>query len=196
VKSTITGTSYVSIALTSWDEVKKANGLTAAPVSEPDQTEPIGGYPKLSNGEMIALIQAWKRAAARSRIPTWGGWYELTLDALGWHAPGDRFKDAQADARAPVDDATVRLFWTSVASLAGQLDAAKTVIRPLYIDWSYAGFEAAAREAWRKMKEEGGSASAGPAPASAPEPASESAGSGLLIVLLLAAWATSRRKKG
>jgi len=196
MRSSITGKTYVEIALASWDEVKKANGVTASPVSEPDQETPTGGYPRLSNGEMIALIQAWKRAAARSRIPAWGVAYELTLDALGWHAPGDRFKDGKDDAKQPVDDATVRLFWGSAGALAGQLDAAKTVIRPLYIDWSYAGFEAAAREAWRKMKEEGGSASAGPAPASAPEPAAKPAGNGLLIVLLLAAWATSRRKRG
>lgn len=194
VKNTITSNTYVGIALASWDEVKRANGITASPVTSPDQ-EPVAGYPKLSNGEMIALIQAWKRAAARSKVPTWGGWYELTLDALGWQKPGDRFKDSRADAQAPVDDATVRVFWTSIAQLAGQLDATHTVLRPLYIDWSYPGFEAAAREAWRKMQEEGGSASAGPAPTST-EAAAASGGNGLLIVLLLAAWATSRRKKG
>lgn len=194
MRTTYGGKSYPEIALLLESEVQSANGETASGVTHPDE-EP---YPALSNGELIALVQAWKRAAARSKSPTWKGWFDLVLDALGWAQPGDRFIMTREHAKEPADPSVVAMFWESLTELTTQLDRAGTVVKPLIVDWSYAGYEQAARDAWRKMKEDGIATAAPPIDDSA-APAAESGGGGggwLLLAILAAALATKKQRKG
>jgi hypothetical protein len=187
--STFTGSTYGKIEAALFQAVDKANGKLLA-------TDAEGGiyYPRLTWGQMVALSAAWKRAAARSTL-RWRGWYELMKYALGWTQAGDRFIMEKQWANTSADPASLALFWSEIGKLAGDLDAAGTKIAPLYVDWTWAGYEAAARDAWSQMKIEREAAPGSPAPALTPE-ASESSGWGgalILIALLIAAGMASKK---
>lgn len=194
MKSSFSGKSYPEIGLLLFNELEAANGDTSSSVTHPDEVP----YPALSNGELIALVQAWKRAAARSKSPTWKGWYDLVLDALGWAQQGDRFIMTREHAKEPADPSAVAMFWESLTELTAQLDRAGTVVKPLIVDWSYAGYEQAARDAWRKMKEDGivPAEDAGPVTTPSDSAVAPSGGGGgwLLLAILAAALATNRKK--
>ena len=157
-------------------------------------------WPRLTWGQMVALTMAWKRAAGRSTL-RWKGWYELTKYALGWSKAGDRFIMTKQWAETSADATSLAMFWTETDRLAKDLDNAGTKIAPLYVDWSWAGYEAAARDAWNQMKIES------EAPKSSPDPkledpgspgASESSGWGdgiLLIALIIAAGIASKKQR-
>lgn len=199
LKTRIKGPDYVSIASALWDDVKRVNGV-------------CGSYPCLSNGEVAAIIQAWRRAAARTSVPTWPGWYELMLHALGWRQPGDRFvnfkgDEAKAYSQERADPELIELTWKSVAELAGQIDAAKGTVGPLLIDYSYSAYGQAARDTWNEMKRQNPEwiSPIPPMPEDPPEspvepphgPGDGGGGGGwLLIALLIAASLGRSNKKG
>lgn len=202
LKTKIKGPDYVSIASTLWDDVRKVNG--ACPGSDGSS------YPCLSNGEVAAIILAWKRAAARTSVPTWPAWYELMLHALGWRQPGDRFVDfpggeAKKYAAAQADPELIELTWKSVGELAGQIDAASGPVGPLLIDYSYQGYGQAARDTWQEMKRQNPEwiSPIPPMPEDPPKPPIEpphgggggGGGSWLLIALLIAAALGNRKRK-
>lgn len=162
--------------------------------------------PRLSNAQVVALAAAWKRAAARSKEPRWQPWYDITIAALGWRNPGDKFvmTKEHAGAGAPVE--LVEYFWAATKQLAAELDQNQTKLRPLIVNYAFAGYEAAARDAWHIMKTEA-KASAAPAASASPaiettsdspaKPAESSGWGGavILIVLLLAAGALKRKQR-
>lgn len=198
--STFTGkgyqAGYAGIAAELFAIADKVNGKLLA-------TDAEGGiyYPRLTWGQMVALIQAWKRAAGRSTVK-WRGWYDLTKWALGWAKEGDRFIMDKSWAATSADPQSLAMFWIQTDQLANDLDAAGTKIAPLYVDWSWGAYEAAARDAWNQMKIER------EAPKSSPDPkleddatdrgASESSGWGngiLLIALIIAAGMASKKHR-
>lgn len=196
MKATIDGPSYLEILGRFGDEVTRANAVIVGS----DGTE----YPRLSNGELVAAVQAWKRCAARSKTPAWGMWYDLVLSGLGWEKDGDRFDMSDAHIKAPADPAAVELFWQEAARLAAQLDDVTTKLAPLIVDWSRKGYGAAAREAWRKMVEDGKAPNVIPplppspptSPVNPPIPTLPTLdGDGLLIALLIAAAVLSRKNR-
>lgn len=186
--------SYAGIEAELFLAVDKANGKLLATDAEGDQY-----YPRLTWGQLVALAAAWKRAAARSTL-RWSGWYDLMKWGLGWSKPGDRFIMTKEWAKTSADPASLAMFWRETRKLADDLDATNTKYAPLYVDWSWSGYEAAARDAWSQMKIER------EAPVSSPDPkltptaeaeASESSGWGgaiLLIALLIAAGKASKKK--
>lgn len=111
--------------------------------------------PRISNGEAAALLKAWRWASTRSKRP-WGGWYELTLTALGWTKPGDRFVMTKEHARAPYPAPEAVWNWTS--AVARDLDDARTVVRPLPLDWTMQSYREAAHDAWLTMQADKGQA--------------------------------------
>lgn len=173
-----------------------------------DVSDPEGGsvpgkagsftkWPGLSNGQLIALARAWKRAAARSKSPAWPLEYHLVIEALGWHQEGDRFIMTEAHAKEPAAPELLAMFWKSVRDLADRLSNDGTKLNPLIVDWSYAGYEAAAREAWTQMQAERASSPAAPGPIATAPAVKESSGWGgavLLIALLLAAGSKKKRR--
>lgn len=190
--ATYNGSDYQQIEARLFMAVDQANGRLLTP-------DPEGGeyFPRLTWGQIVALAAAWKRAAARSTL-RWSGWYDLMKYALGYDKPGDRFIMTKQWANTTADPASTAMFWKQIGQLAQDLDSSKTKIAPLYVDWTWAGYEAAARDAWSQMKIER------EAPVSSPDPkltpaeaeASESSGWGgaiLLIALLIAAGKASKK---
>lgn len=167
------GPSYVK----AWD----ASFADAAAVNGRD-----GDAARLSNGQVAALVRAWSRCAARSPSPSWPPAYELTIAALGYVQPGDRFDMAPAHVKAPAPSSLVVWFWRASRELAARLDTDGTKLERLYVDWSMAGYQQAARDAWQRMQMERGVAVKAPA----------SSGSGLGWLALLLAFVLGRRKRG
>lgn len=156
--------------------------------------------PKLTHGQVVALAAAWKRAAARSREPSWSAWYDLTIGGLGWRAAGDKFVMTRAHAQSPAPAALVEYFWAATKDLAARLDAGQTKLAPLIVSYTWDGYEQAARDAWQQMKLERGLPPATPAPIESTDEAkpAESSGWGgaaLLVVLLLAAGAKRTKRR-
>lgn len=186
--------SYQGIEAELFLAVDRANGKLLAPDAE-------GGiyYPRLTWGQLVALAAAWKRAAARSTL-RWSGWYDLMKWGLGWSKAGDRFIMTKEWANTSADPTSLALFWTQIGTLARDLDNAGTKYAPLYVDWSWAGYEAAARDAWSQMKIEREAPASSPDPVLSPGPraeATESSGWGgaiLLIALLIAAGKASKKR--
>lgn len=133
------------------DAIGKANGLQALA----EMPEPLtGGFvPRLSNGQAVALVQAWRRAAARGQV-TWPVWVDLASYALGRREGTEPFNMSGDWARRPLDDDGLAMLWSSTAELATDLDAAGTIVRPVVVAWTRAGYEQAARDAWETIKHE------------------------------------------
>lgn len=202
LKSTYDGTGfqagYQGIEAQLFLDVDKTNGN----VRIPDEDGTV--LPKLTNGQIIALATAWKRAAARSKAPSWPAWFDITVAALGWTKPGDRFVMTRAHAAAIAPPELLVMFWAATKELAARLDATGTKRAPLIVSYAWSGYEQAARDAWqtmqREQKQTDGS-SLEPFDESKIEiddakPAESSGWGGaiLLIVLLLAAAKKSRRR--
>jgi hypothetical protein len=191
LKKSYTGVDYATIRWNVFQSVK---------------TRSQTAYPWLSNGEVIAFAQAWRRAAARSSSPRWPAWYEIVLAALGWEKVGDRFDMSEAHAKRAAPPALVEQLWIATDELAVQLDTAHTVIKPLIVDYSRDAYAAAAREAWNIMKAEASIQPVDPftdaQPISSPDqvddatttqPGSSGGGFGALLLLaLLVAWAMKK----
>lgn len=145
------GGTYVAAWTALRDAVGKANGLAALA----EMPEPLtGGFvPRLSNGQAVALVQAWRRAAARGQV-TWPVWADLASYALGRIEGTERFDMTQNHARAPLDPAGLALVWSATAELASDLDAAGTIVRPVVVSWTRATYQQAARDAWESIKHE------------------------------------------
>jgi hypothetical protein len=188
------GGGYVGIRSQLYATVEKTNGT----ISDAGTT-----WPKLSNGQVVALVQAWRRAAARSSRPSWPLSSDLLRAALGWRATGDRFVMTTQHAASLAAPELLQLFWLSTGELADQLDGVPTVKRPLVVDYSFRGYEAAARQEWSSMQAE--AKIPGPkGPIEVPDPKlpvkpvlpvvpSVGGGGLLLLLLLLAAFATKKR---
>lgn len=155
------------------------------------------GTPRMSYGQLVAATQAWRHAAARSVDPQWD-WLELLQRGLGYEQSGDRFVMQRAHAKSPAHAQLLKDWWESVEDLAATLADDKTVVRDTPIDWSWSGYERAARDAWQVMQ-----AAQPEQPSPLPAPAAEaerkpgasttSAWPWLLIVVGLAIY--SQRKK-
>ena len=166
--------------------------------------EPVGPtyFPTLTNGEVVAFAQAWKRAAARSSTPRWPAWYEMVIAALGWSAPGDRFNMSEDHAKRAAPAELIEQLWIASDELAVQLDTAHTVVKPLIVDYSRDGYNAAAREAWHVMKTEAtmlpvdiDAAQPITSPSQVDDTVSPTAGSsglGMLLLLAILAWAMKK----
>lgn len=165
---TPTGT-YVAAWQASYDDAARVNGSA--------------GDPKLSNGQLAALVRGWVRCAARSKTPTWPEAYEITIAALGYHATGDKFDMSAAHMNAPADADLLSWFWSASHDLAQRLDGDGTKPERLYVDWSAGGYAQAARDAWQQMQVERANGNAAAAPAlSAPSTSGVNLG-WLLLVL-------------
>lgn len=170
--------------------------------AEVETDDPVAGpqsWPDLSNGELIALVRAWKRAAARSSHPSWPISYDLLLSGLGWSKEGDQFVMTRDHATRPASALAIKLFWIATDDLAVQLDSATTKRYPLIVDWSYSGYEQAARDAWHEMQ----LARLPPLPDRPPPSPIDPVlpelpsidGGGILLVLLIAAYVITRKKR-
>lgn len=149
--TTFTGPTYVAQWEALRDAVGKANGLAALA----ELPEPLSGgfVPRMSNGQAVAIVQAWRRAAARGQV-TWPVWADVVSYALGRIEGTERFDMTQAHAQAPLDSAGLALVWSATAELASELDGAGTIVRPLPVAWTRATYQQAARDAWEVIKHE------------------------------------------
>lgn len=180
---------YAGISAELFFDVDKTNGNVQVPGAEGPIT-----YPRLTNGQVAALATAWKRAAARSSVPTWPDWYPIAIASLGWLARGDRFIMTQEHARAVAPLELIEYFWRSTDRLAKNLDSVQTKRAPLIVDWSYGTYEQAARDAWIQMKAEQGPVNDPRSPA--PPVAKGTANDAIwVIVLLIAAYAVGKRRE-
>ena len=158
--------------------------------------------PRLTNGQVIAMATAWKRAAARSKAPAWPEWYTITIAALGWRNRGDRFVMTKDHAQTPADPGLLQFYWRAAKALAERLDASATKHAPLIVSYAWDGYEQAARDAWHTMQiEDGGTSKLDPLDDSLIEvepvkPADSSGWGGaiLLIALLIAAGMASKKR--
>lgn len=132
----------------------KMHRLLMQAVSTANGSDDVG-MPRLSNGEAAAVLKAWRWASTRSKQP-WQGWYELTLTALGWSKPGDRFVMTPEHARAPYP--APEAVWNWTAAIARDLDDSKTVVRALPLDWTMQSYREAAHDAWLRMQADKGQA--------------------------------------
>lgn len=174
---------YAGIAAQMFFDADRNNGTVSVPDAEGAMS-----YPRLTNGQVAALVRGWRRAAARSKSPSWPESYDLLVAALGWRKLGDRFIMTREHAAEAAPPELVALFWRSSDALAKRLDDGGTKRAAIPIDWSYQGYEAAAREAWREMQiDRSAAASAKPAESSG-------WGNALLLIALLIAAGMSRKK--
>jgi hypothetical protein len=191
---------YAGIEAQLFLDVDRTNGN----VRIPDDDGTI--LPKLTNGQVAALATAWRRAAARSKAPSWPAWYDITIAALGWTQPGDKFIMTREHAAKVAAPELLVLFWAATKELAAQLDATGTKRAPLIVSYAWSGYEQSARDAWQTMQREQKQSDDG----SRLEPFDESkieiddakpaessgwGGAVLLIVLLLAAAKKSKRRR-
>lgn len=119
------------------------------------------GFGRLSNGQVVALTQAWRRAAARAPAAAKGfDWQTINANALGRFL-GEKFDMSESHAKAEYPAGPLvstgpamplSYFWETTGALAESLDAAQTVVRPLYIDNTMAAYQQGARDTWEEIK--------------------------------------------
>ena len=149
--TTYKGATYVAQWTALRDALGRANGLVS--LAEAPAPLSSGLVPRVSNGQAVALVQAWRRAAARGQV-SWPVWADLASYALGRIEGDERFDMSQAHATAPLDDDGCALVWSATAELAAQLDESGTIVRPLVVAWTRASYQQAARDAWEVIKHE------------------------------------------
>jgi hypothetical protein len=147
----VTGVTYGAIASAIADAARKINGT----VEVPGSNGVARLYAKLSNAHALAIFQAMRHGGARSAgtaitVNEWS--WQLAWAALGWKNWGDKFIMSKEHAAKPYPTALLGVFWDQVHDSAAALDAAKTVVRALPLDYSYAAYEQAARDAWEAMR--------------------------------------------
>lgn len=120
-------------------------------------------YPRISNGQGVAIVQAWRRAAARApqTVARWP-WPELLEALLAWDAETG-YDVTREHAQAPAPDDVTEWLWSSVFDLAKRLDGGGTVVRSTPIDYSWSAYEQAHRDAYEQRVRD-----SGVRPASAP----------------------------
>lgn len=164
--SKIDGGSYVAQWQKLNDAAAEKNGVDPAPEL---QAPLSGGFvPRLSNLEVLAICQAWRRCAARTKsragkVGSLTGLYEIELAALGWENDGDKFKVWSNAPKWPTaffaptaDDAwLLGHAWAQWLIVATELDDRGTVVKPLYLDLSRSGYDAGARAVYSRMLNEG-----------------------------------------
>lgn len=138
---------YAGIEAQLFLDVDRTNGNVRIPDNDGDII-----LPKLTNGQVIALATAWKRAAARSKAPSFPAWYDIVIAALGWTKPGDRFVMTREHAAKVAAPELLVMFWAMTKELAARLDIDGTKRAPLIVSYAWSGYEQAARDAWQTMK--------------------------------------------
>lgn len=147
----VAGATYGAMASAIADAARKINGTVSVPGSD-GTPKP---YPKLTNAHALAIFQALRRGGGRSAgdaitVNEWA--WQLAWSAFGWKKWGDKFVMTKAQAAAPYETSLLGVYWDQVHDSAAALDASKTVIRPLPLDYSWAAYEQAARDAWEAMR--------------------------------------------
>lgn len=140
----------------SWTEIAAAQFVAenAASGSWPDPK-----VPRLSNGEALAILQAWRGIAIANKV-AFPFWPELWYHLLGYERPGDKFKITIAHFNTQAPLAYADATWAAVIDVAAKLDKIKAPTVPLVLNRSQKGLEAAAAVAWDQMKRERATADA------------------------------------
>lgn len=149
VRSSYTGQTYAA----TWAAMRADVARTRGAVAQPEADGSSSYLPRLTNGQLAALVLAWRRAAARGNV-SWPVWADLANAALGRSETEPRFDMSRARRQATADDAALELFWTATAELASRLDDAGTVVRPVPVQWTQDSYEQLARDAWETIKRE------------------------------------------
>lgn len=147
----VAGATYGAMASALADAARKINGVVSVPGSDGTPKS----YPKITNAHALAIFQALRRGGGRSAgdaitVNEWS--WQLAWSALGWKKWGDKFVMTKAQASAPYPTSLLGVYWDQVHDSAAALDASKTVVRPLPLDYSWAAYEQAARDAWEAMR--------------------------------------------
>lgn len=114
-------------------------------------------WSRFTNGQGLALLQTWRKIATayKERMSLWPDlWWSL----LGWRKQGDKFQMTLAHASTPADDYLVELTWRSILLLVDTLDRLYPGVKPppVVIDFSWKGYERAAKDAWAQMRSNAG----------------------------------------
>jgi hypothetical protein len=138
IPTTYTGGSWRQILAALKYAVETANGKSA-------------DYPRISNGLAIAILQAWRKVANSYRIKS-PFWPELWYSAFGYRKPGDRFNMTTKHAAAPAPADVQAATWEQLSIMSRDLDGKKATPRLLVLDLTFKGYEAAAKEAYERLK--------------------------------------------
>lgn len=111
----------------------------------------LGKDPRISNGVAIAILQAWRKIANAYKIRS-AFWPDLWYNALGYRKKGDKFRMDPTWVQAPAAPDVTAAVWGYVIETAKRLDQARGKPLLLVLDLSYRGYEAAAKEAYAKLK--------------------------------------------
>jgi len=165
-------------------------------------------YPRLSNAQALALLQAWRgQLAPRKLDPTtqWSLWY----GALGYAKPGDKFDVHIAHGSAAAPDDVIAGAWEFVAGAAQRLDYTGASPKLLVLNFTYTAYEKAANDAYAALQRSRRKPKAKPAPSptttpddvpvstpeAAPEVSTPDRGTALLVVLVVIAIALRSKRK-
>lgn len=104
-------------------------------------------YPKLSNAQALALMQALRGQLVAHKISPstdWDVWY----GALGYHQAGDKFDLTTVHGGAPAPADVVAGAWSFFESAAKRLDYVGALPKILALNLTYPGYEKAAHDAY------------------------------------------------
>lgn len=162
--NSFSGSTYSDIVSAQMSALAEENGTQAIG----DQLPGGGSFfaAAVSNGQAVALIQAWRRAAARGKVK-WPLWVDLEAYALGQREAGQRFDMSSAHRKTGLPSEALTLLWSSLQELAADLDKSGTVVRSLPVEWTTAAYEQGARDTWEQIK---GKAPKLPMPPAPPQP--------------------------
>ena len=169
-----------------------------------------GVFPKLTNAQALAIGQAWKKMGKAWGIaPPASHWPELWYLALGRWKEGDRFDMTTKHGASPAPIEVIVGMWSLVDYYARELDAKHAQPIVLVLNLSFAGYEAAARDAYAVLKKEKKRKVKLPLPGTpevdlpeapniplpvVPSLPTPDRGTGLLVLLIIIAIAVRRRK--
>jgi hypothetical protein len=187
-----------------WDAAEAQGGLT-----------PLGN-PRLTNRQVIAVAQAARKLAKVWKEPI-AYWPEVWYEALGYRQPGDKFKISSQHADAWAHEDTIDALWTMLSNLFVRFQERKVAPPMLDLDMSEKGWKAGIAAAWTQLKIDRGATKkrrkvrlptapgldpieveeptipAPGAPITGPVVPSISRSTGLLLVLVLLAFAVKKR---
>lgn len=149
IPSTFAGDSWAQLKAQLFYAVDTATGRVL--VSDAQGGEYL---PDLTNGQAMALLQAWRKTLRAWKQPMPGAlWPALWYLVLGYQVAGDKFDVSIARAQLKAEPAVVAGVWAFIDYATEQLDrtpAAKP--RTLGIDFSYSAWDRAARDAYEQLK--------------------------------------------
>lgn len=179
--------------------------------------------PKLSNGQIVALVYAWRihralksesieqdapppgkkpwylrpllGAAIKLKAPPWPEEWDLTLEALGYRQSGDRFRTDADWIKAEAEPELLELFWAAVKHRAAELDAFGLKFAPIVVDWSAEFYKKQAGQAWARLQSERGVGPKAAPTVSTAKNESSGSGAGLIILIALVIAAGKSRKR-